>query len=653
MLALMRKHAGNWMIKVLLGAIALAFALSWGVYSYYQPPVHIAMKVNGEPVTTDEVDKLYEQLLEQARKELGPGMEKLLPMLKLRQRAMAQIADRLLLKQAARRIGLMATDREVAVRVVNMPAFQRGGRFDMRLYRMVLARNHLTPEEFEASVREQVLTAKMAAVITAAALVPKGELNYIAAERLRRIKAAWVVFKYADFAPKVKLSEADLKDYYRKNIRRYMAPERISIRYVLLRTEDFKDKAEVTPEDIRDYYEMNLPKYHRPEQVHLLNILIKLPKDPTPAEVAAAKKKAEKLLALARQGKDFATLARTYSQGPTAAAGGDVGWVKRGQLVKELERLVFSLKPGQVGMVRTPLGFHVVKVVARREPETIPLEKVREEIRAKLVAQAARELAEAQAERMFEAMAGGKSLQELAKAQGLKLHTSPLIARGQLPPELKGLKGLWEGAQDLSPGQPLPPMTCDAGAVVAVLARRVEPAPRPFKEVRELVRAELVHERARALALAAARKALEELAKARDPLKALEAMEGAATSGWLAHGQEIKDLAGSRRLVRRLWLRPKSRPLVPEPVEVGGGFALGALAGTKEPSRQAVAKEARAIRPLVLAARRRGVLERFIAALRAKAEVLVPVQEQAKPLIPGCGGGMEIVWVRKDITRGW
>ncbi len=103
-----------------------------------------------------------------------------------------------------------------------------------------------------------------------------------------------------------------------------------------------------------------------PEQVDLAHIAIKLKAGSGAA--ATAREKAQKLLDSLRAGADFSELARRHSEDPgSAPQGGDLGFVRRGQFVKEFETAVFSLAPGEISdPVETEFGLHIIELIERR-----------------------------------------------------------------------------------------------------------------------------------------------------------------------------------------------------------------------------------------------------------------------------------------------
>lgn len=136
----------------------------------------------------------------------------------------------------------------------------------------------------------------------------------------------------------------------------------------------------VTPVDIDTYFNKNTEDFIRPERVKLKNILISLRKFPEPTRALAQARDISKRL---REGCDFDGLAKLYSDGPGASEGGLMGHVKRGDLLPEIEKAVFALKPGEVtGVVQTSLGYHIFKVEDKEPPRTPSLSEVRREVEA-------------------------------------------------------------------------------------------------------------------------------------------------------------------------------------------------------------------------------------------------------------------------------
>jgi peptidyl-prolyl cis-trans isomerase SurA len=148
-----------------------------------------------------------------------------------------------------------------------------------------------------------------------------------------------------------------------------------------------RGKVKVSDDDLRAEYQ----KWTRLEgddaELKARHILVKLPSKPAPALVEAAQKKAAALAEEARKpGVDFAELAKAKSEGPSADQGGDLGWFRRGVMVKEFERIAFALKVGEVSdPVRTTFGFHVIKVEERRAVGVKPFEEMKDQLRERLL----------------------------------------------------------------------------------------------------------------------------------------------------------------------------------------------------------------------------------------------------------------------------
>ena len=140
------------------------------------------------------------------------------------------------------------------------------------------------------------------------------------------------------------------------------------------------EHVQVTPGEAERYYEQHKQDYAQPESVRLSEILISASAD-DPAKVAAAKAKADDIEARLHAGGDFSQLARSFSDGTTAAQGGDLGQYKRGQLSKVLEDKTFDLKSGQYSdPILTRQGYIILKVVQHTPGGPRPFKEVQEDV---------------------------------------------------------------------------------------------------------------------------------------------------------------------------------------------------------------------------------------------------------------------------------
>jgi len=145
--------------------------------------------------------------------------------------------------------------------------------------------------------------------------------------------------------------------------------------------ERFVDKTTVSEKDIKAYYESHSNLFQQPEQVQASHVLIKVGPKATESEKGEALKKIKEVQEKQKKGDDFAKLAKEYSQGPSSAKGGNLGYFKRGQMVPAFEEVAFKLKPGEVSdIVETKFGYHLIKVVDKKPESTVPFDEVKERI---------------------------------------------------------------------------------------------------------------------------------------------------------------------------------------------------------------------------------------------------------------------------------
>ncbi len=137
-------------------------------------------------------------------------------------------------------------------------------------------------------------------------------------------------------------------------------------------------KINVTDQDAKAYYDSNPTKFEHPEEVRIRGIMLKL--DPKADEKQAADVKTRADLTRKRivLGEEMANVAKEVSDDPTKTRGGEIGWVRKGMLLPELEPAVWALKPGEVSEVlKSQYGYHIFKLEERRAPGKLSFDEVK------------------------------------------------------------------------------------------------------------------------------------------------------------------------------------------------------------------------------------------------------------------------------------
>ncbi|MGQ9484822.1 MAG: peptidylprolyl isomerase [Desulfosoma sp.] len=151
----------------------------------------------------------------------------------------------------------------------------------------------------------------------------------------------------------------------------------------------------VSDEETKAFYKDRHELFEKPERVHARHILVSVKPDATPEDKKAARKKIEEIKGRISKGEDFAALAQSQSDCPSKERGGDLGFFARGQMVKPFEEAAFALETGAVSdVVETDFGYHLIQVIEKKPPETVPYEDVQPTISEHLQKQKAQQKVE-------------------------------------------------------------------------------------------------------------------------------------------------------------------------------------------------------------------------------------------------------------------
>ena len=631
MLRFLRKYSSSIGVKILYGLLAALFIL-WmggGIGGERRQDVAVvyAQVISHQDLeqATTALTRRYEQLLR--------GRADLLRGLNLSGQALDQLIQQALLRHEAARLGIAVANAEIDETVKRMPDLQQNGRFDRSLLEANL-RGERVPGAFEDAVRQDLLRQRLQALVTDGVGVSDGELE----ERYRfdheKANLAFVRNAAADLAATITLSDEELQKYLDGHADPYRVPARVRARYVAYRPADFLSQVEVKDEEVAEYYALHKDdKFTEPEQVRARHILVKTAADAGADAKAAARKKAEELLAKLKAGGDFAALAKERSEDAGSAAnGGDLGLFTRGRMTPAFEEAAFALQGGGLSdVVETPFGFHVIKVEEHRPGGAKPLETVHDEIADTLKRERSLALARKQAEEDRRKIARGAPFAEALA--GRTIEETPPFAKGAEVPGVGRVPGFAESAFALREGEVSDLIESpDAIYLLAPFAYSEAHAP-PLDEVRERVTADARRERGEA---AARERADKLLARAREiglDQAAAEAGVQVEETGPFERVDSIPKIGRVADLTADAFTLTPEAPLAPKVYGTGGDAIVAALRA-HTPADMAGFEDAKdKLRETLLKQKREAVLTAYLSYLmkRAQSEGALEVRADARP----------------------
>jgi peptidyl-prolyl cis-trans isomerase D len=511
-------HKHKRVAQIILALITLPFAF-FGVDYYFRRSdmAGDVAKFDGGQITQAEFDRAIRDQQDAMRRS---GQQNVDPAFfdnpEVRYNLLLQLLRERLVEKKGADLHFRISNEQLFDRIASDPRFRQGDRFSLDTYKLLLAQNGIPEAAFEDGIRRQLLAEKIIDPIVRGGVAAKASavafVNLV--EQQREVEVATT--DADSFAKDVKVDDAQVKAFYDANPNAFKTPEEVKFEYVVLTQDALLPQVSVTPDEVKAQYASAEKSYTQEEQRQAAHILIAVKPDAPEAERAAAKKKAEDIAAQAKANPaKFADLAKQYSQDPgSAAQGGDLGSNPRGTLVKAFDDAVFAMKPGEiVGPVESDFGYHVIKLIGVTPARVRAFDDVKAQIETDLKRQkAAHKFAAAADQFQNLVYEQAESLGPVAKTLGLKVETSPLVTRAQAQQIAMGNAKIVQAL--LSPESIAAKRNTDAieiGPNALMAARLLEykpSAPRPFDEVKEEIRRQLVRQAAVELAQKAGREKL-------------------------------------------------------------------------------------------------------------------------------------------------
>jgi peptidyl-prolyl cis-trans isomerase D len=622
MMGWMRRTSKYFLIVVILTFVA---SLAYFGATQDRAPADMVATVNGEGISPVAYQRAYRQAVEQYRQLFKERFsDDLLKSLRIQEQVLERLVTDRLMAQRARADGIEVTDEELAAEITRISAFHEGGRFSRDQYLRVLRRAELTPPVFEQDMRADLLRRRLQMLVSDGAKVSEAEIRQHWEARQTRVRTAYLTVPIEPFVASAEVGDADLETHLKANAARYARPERRRVLVATLQTASVSAPP-VTDAEVETAYQARIAEFEQPPRVRAAHILVRVPTVGGSAAEDGARAKAEAARERVRAGADFAQVAREVSEdAATAARGGELGLVARGELVPQFEEAAFGMKAGEVvGPVRTPLGYHVIKVTEIVAGSKKELREVAAGLRASLTAEAQRRLAEERAQQAQQALLTAADFAAEARARGLALREAGPLARTDAVEGIGRVREVTDAIFTLTPGRVSAPVKVPEGFALVKLAA-VEPAQRPeevkLAEVRDQVVQAVRRDKGEAAAKAKARQAADAWRAGQDPREL--AKKDALTFGEAPALSRAEPL-GDRELGGVIGPAALTLPeaAVSEPLRGPKGFYVVKVVGRERPDPGGFTAARRELERELLGGKRAQLWQAWLTALRAGATV--------------------------------
>ncbi len=513
MLRTIRNSTGSWLIKFILGIIVIVFVF-WGVGSFRSQRLNVLTKVNGEDILMESYRLAHANMLDNYKQMFGGQIpEGFLDRIDIKQQVLNGLINETLIRQTASEMGILVSDIDVQNIILAIPAFKHNGVFDQRLYERSLRGARLTPTAFEAQMRQHLLTDKLKGLLFSGLAVTEAEANEHYMFENEEINLAYVLINASECETEVNATKQDLTLWYESHSENYMTEPQIKLRYLALNESDIDD-ANVTDLEIEAYYKDHRNKYEVKERRRARHILLRISEDADENSIEKVQKKAQKIREQIEKGKDFAKLAKEYSEDAGSAKdGGELGFFSRGMMVKSFEEAVFSIKEGEVSKpVLTRFGWHIIELEEIEPGRVKPLNEVKSSIVTRLKGQRAKNMIWDQANEAYDEIIQLGSLSAYAEQHKIELKTTELFSRKKPPAAIGGNPELLKTLFALNSGELSSLLQIHQGILIAEVLEKKAPYLPSLAEVKKQVKKDYVREKVKELCRLKAQK-LHEAAK--------------------------------------------------------------------------------------------------------------------------------------------
>jgi peptidyl-prolyl cis-trans isomerase D len=409
MLQAIRSRAGSLVVKVLFGLLILTFGV-WGIGDIFRnrPADTVIVTVGDQKIHGEELQAAVRRELDRLREEVGTAIDaQRAKKMGIVDSVLEALIDRSVADQEAVRLRLDVSDEVIRGAVADNPRFRApDGRFDRALFNAVLAQSHLNEDQFVAMMRRDIPLDDLLQALTAGAAAPQSLTDPLYRYRNEKRVADMVTLSTAEAGDVGQPSETELTGFYDTHQDLFRTPEYRGFTLVSLSPSDIEG-IEIPEAKLKEEFDQRQDELQLPEQREVQQIL------------APSEEKAKEAAAALAAGKDWKDVATTIAgQDPETI---ELGLMRRNEMPKMLSDIVFDLPLNTASEpVKTPLGWHILRVVKIEAPVIQTYEQAKPKLEAELSREEAEDRIYKITNRIDDALASGASLEDVAAKFRLK-----------------------------------------------------------------------------------------------------------------------------------------------------------------------------------------------------------------------------------------
>lgn len=424
----LRAASNHVVLKIILGLIILSFVLT-GVGNYLIGGNNdYAAKVNGQEISRAQLEQAFNSERSRQQQMLGDQFSQLASndgyMQQLRQQALSQLIDQALLDSYIKDLHLSISDDQVKQAIFNQQAFQTNGKFDNAKYLGLIGNMGFSADQYAEALRKQLSNQQLINAVANTDFMLKGETSKLVelVSQQRVIRQA--TLDVNALAAKQTVSDDEINQYYQQHKTSFMAPEQFRVSYILMDAASMQQDA--SEADIQAWYDQHKADYTQPQRNRYSVIQTKTEAD------------ANALLTQLKGGASFTELAKSKSIDPISARkGGDMGWLEPATTPDELKNAGLTEKGQMSGVIKSSVGFLIVRLDDIQPEQVKPLDEVRDAIAAKVKQEKGVDAFYKLQQKVSEAASNdNESLAGAEQASGLKAKETGWFSQDALPKEL-------------------------------------------------------------------------------------------------------------------------------------------------------------------------------------------------------------------------